>query len=220
MIAVRALTKSFGEAVILDNIQFDIQDGEFVSLIGKSGSGKTTLLYAISSLEQPTKGEVLIDGKDIYAISQKEVHAFRNQSLGFVFQFHYLLPELNAYENITMPLRKQGIKAEHYEYIEHLLELFELSEHRHKRPSQLSGGQQQRVAIARAVVNKPRYLFADEPTGALDSKNSDSVMDIFKTLNQTYGTTIICVTHDMDFAGMADRTIYLKDGRVVSKEDF
>lgn len=216
MIQVTNLSQTLNGSQILHDLNFTIEDGAFVALTGKSGSGKTTLLYAISSLEQPTQGQVLIDGQDLYGLSDKAIHQFRNHSLGFVFQSHYLLPELSAFENVMMPVRYRSNIAEYEAFAKEVLSDFELKEHWHKKPANLSGGQQQRVAVARAVVNRPRYLFADEPTGALDSKNSQTVIEMFQKINQKVGTTIIIVTHDSDFAALADRQIELFDGRIVN----
>ena len=200
---------------MLHDLSFSVKDGDYVSLTGRSGSGKTTLLYCVSSLEAPTKGDVIIDGVSLRAMDENALHIFRNQSIGFVFQFHYLLPELTALENILMPARKAKKEKQTKEFALHLLDRFELSDHMHKRPGELSGGQAQRVAITRAMAMKPKYLFADEPTGSLDSSNAKIIMDIFDDLNQQEGTTIICVTHDQDFAKSANRNMELFDGRFV-----
>ena len=217
MIEVSNLTQSFGkDSIVLHNLSFRVDDGDYVSLTGRSGSGKTTLLYCISSLDRPTKGDVVIDGVSLLSMNEHELHVFRNQSIGFVFQFHYLLPELTALENILMPAKKAKKEKKAKEFAMHLLNRFELSEHAHKRPGELSGGQAQRVAIIRAMAMKPKYLFADEPTGSLDSSNAKIIMDIFDDLNQKEGTTIICVTHDQDFAKSANRNMELFDGRFVN----
>ena len=219
MIEVKNLTQSFGkDATVLHDLSFTIADGDYVSLTGRSGSGKTTLLYCISSLETPTKGDVIIDGVSLRTMDENALHVFRNQSIGFVFQFHYLLPELSALENILMPARKAKKEKQTKKFALQLLERFELSQHIHKRPGELSGGQAQRVAIIRAMAMKPKYLFADEPTGSLDSNNAKIIMDIFDDLNQTEGTTIICVTHDQEFAKTANRNLELFDGRFVKHQ--
>ena len=184
-----------GQNLVLKGISGEIKDGEMVSITGRSGSGKSTLLYIISSLDKPTSGNVLIDGVSLNKIDSKELHRFRNQKMGFVFQFHHLLPELTALENVLMP----SLKAEKADQL----------------PSQLSGGEQQRVAIARALVMKPAFIFADEPTGNLDSANGLLVLNLFKRINKEHGTTILYVTHDQVFAGMATRQINLVDGLVV-----
>lgn len=198
----------------MKNISFTIQGGEFVSLTGKSGSGKSTLLYIISSLDFATSGEVEFSGVKISSLNSRDLHEYRNLHIGFVFQFHYLLSELTAIENILMPARKTNSLKMRKSYAEHLLETFGLKDKIHRFPGQLSGGEQQRVAIARALVMEPKYIFADEPTGNLDSINGKIVMDIFKDINKK-GSTVIFVTHDDDFAKTAKRMIHLIDGRVV-----
>ncbi len=214
MIKANHVYKSFGspQVDVLKDICLEINDGEFVSLTGRSGSGKSTLLYVISTLDDPSKGEVIIDGKNVATLSSETLHRFRNQHMGFVFQFHYLLPELTALENILMPTRKthRELKLKHRAM--ELLDHFGIADKCNHLPSQLSGGQTQRVAIARALIDNPRYLFADEPTGNLDSKNTKIVMDIFKKINKEQKTTILFVTHDPDFADLADRKIVLVDG--------
>jgi lipoprotein-releasing system ATP-binding protein len=217
MIILDNVTKSFGvpPTHVIKGISNTIDDGEFVSLTGKSGSGKTTLLYIMSSLDDPTTGSVHIDQRNIHTMNKHNVHQFRNQDVGFVFQSHYLLPELSALENILLPTRKNNTLLEKKPYAIELLKRFELGDHIHKLPGQLSGGQQQRVAVIRAIVTKPRYLFADEPTGNLDSMNAKMVMDIFSDLNQSEKMTIVFVTHDSDFAKIAQRQLHLKDGQLI-----
>ncbi|MEM9242604.1 MAG: ABC transporter ATP-binding protein [Pseudomonadota bacterium] len=217
MIEVKNLSKTFAKAqtAVLDNICFSVQDGEYISLTGRSGSGKTTLLYCISSLDAPSSGEVIIDGQDINQKTEAELHHFRNRDIGFIFQFHYLLPELTVLENVLMPARKTRSELKHKAFAMEILERFELTKHIDKLPGQLSGGQAQRVAVARAMVMKPRYLFADEPTGSLDVNNAKVIMDIFDHLNQDMGTTIICVTHDQQFAKAATKNLELSDGKLL-----
>ncbi len=218
MIQLIDLCKSFGNppTKVLHNLSLTIRDSEFISLTGRSGSGKTTLLYCMSSLDETTSGEVIIDDKALSKRTEAELHQFRNERMGFVFQFHYLLPELTAIENILMPARKRGVEEHYYDHAMTLLERFNLIDHTHKRPSKLSGGQAQRVAIIRAIVMKPRYLFADEPTGSLDSSNARIIMDIFNHLNQEEGITIVCVTHDEEFATAATRKLILSDGQLIN----
>lgn len=210
-------TKCFGHPPthVLKELNLSIEDGEFISLTGKSGSGKSTLLYLISSLDTPTSGRILLDGNDIALLSEKDIHAFRNLNLGFIFQFHYLLPELSALENVLMPTRKTNQQDVLREKAIGLLDDFGLNQKYHKKPSQLSGGEQQRVSIARSLVMSPKYLFADEPTGNLDSANGKIVMDIFQRINRERGTTIVYVTHDNEYAKMASRRIHLIDGIIV-----
>lgn len=219
MIEVQQVNKSFGAVPqkILHDISFVVQDGEFVSLTGRSGSGKSTLLYILSTLDLPTSGKVIIDEHCTSTSSIETIHSFRNQQIGFVFQFHYLLPELTALENILMPTRKlqNGALANKVQYAKSLLNIFNLTGKENHFPSQLSGGEQQRVSIARALIMNPKYIFADEPTGNLDSVNGEIVMDIFKKVNREQGTTIVFVTHDEGFAKMGGRQIKLVDGRVV-----
>ncbi len=220
MIRVKHICKSFGEPAqkILHDICFEVTDGEFVSISGRSGSGKSTLLYLMSSLDLPTTGEVIIDNKDLAKMSVEEIHGFRNLNIGFIFQFHYLLPELTALENILLPPRNLGKVDEYTEKAKALLKMMNIEKVMHKLPGQMSGGEQQRVAIARALIMDPKYIFADEPTGNLDTTNGQIVMDILKKTNQELGTTICLVTHEPDYAAMADREIYLVDGRVAERE--
>ncbi len=199
---------------ILDGIDVDIRDGEFVSISGRSGSGKSSLLYVLSTLDAPTRGAVEVSGRDVTRLSEEELHLFRNESMGFVFQFHYLLAELTALENVLMPARKPGRLEERRPRAEKLLADFGLEGKARRLPRQLSGGEQQRVAIARALVMEPRYLFADEPTGSLDSLSGERVMELLCGVHRL-GTTVVMVTHDPDFAAMAQRQIRLSDGRVV-----
>ncbi len=210
------ITKSFGNTatVILKGISGEISDGEMVSITGRSGSGKSTLLYIISSLDKPTSGNVMIDNISFSKIDKKELHRFRNLSMGFVFQFHHLLPELSALENILMPALKTKSEKMRNPFALELLKEFGISDKADKLPSQLSGGEQQRVAIARALVMQPKILFADEPTGNLDSANGQLVMNLFKRINKERGTTIVYVTHDQIFAKMSSRQINLIDGMI------
>ncbi len=201
---------------ILANISLMIEDGEFVSLTGKSGSGKSTLLYLLSSLDTPSEGSVHISGNDLGRMKSEELYRFRNVEMGFVFQFNYLIAELSALENVLMPTLKLHRKSELKPFGESLLEKFGLKEKMDRFPRQLSGGEQQRVAIARALIMKPKYLFADEPTGSLDSTNGALVMEIIKRANQDQKTTVILVTHDEDFANLAQRTIRLIDGKIAA----
>jgi putative ABC transport system ATP-binding protein/lipoprotein-releasing system ATP-binding protein len=199
---------------VLSDISISIDDGEFVSLTGRSGSGKSTLLYILSSLDNPTEGRILISGLDLAQMPSEDLYRFRNQQMGFVFQFHYLLAELTTLENVLMPARKFGQENERKPYAEELLTQFGLGEKMRRLPRQLSGGEQQRVAIARALVMEPRYLFADEPTGSLDTLNGDIVMRIIREANEKNKTTVVLVTHDPDFAAQAQRQIHLVDGKL------
>jgi lipoprotein-releasing system ATP-binding protein len=216
-IKTQDLKKSFGEPPtnVLKGISLEIDDGEFVSLVGKSGCGKSTLLYILSTLDQQSSGELFLDGKNTFEFSEQEIHQFRNKHMGFVFQFHHLLPELNALENVLMPAKKAKTEMERLEFAKTLMKDFGLENKLESLPSQLSGGEQQRVAIARALVMEPKYLFADEPTGNLDSQNGNAVMNLLKSINRERKMTIIMVTHDADFASRANRQISMLDGRLL-----
>ncbi len=216
MIEAQNILKQFGEPAqtVLHNINLEVKKGEFVSIKGRSGSGKSTLLYILSTLDTPTSGKVLIDGIDISSFSQKELHAFRNLHIGFIFQFHYLIPELTALENILLPPRNINKIKEYTDDAHKLLKRLDIEDVTNKFPAQMSGGQTQRVAIARALIMKPKYIFADEPTGNLDTANGDTVMNILIEENQQRGTNICLVTHDPDYSKMASREISLIDGRI------
>jgi len=202
---------------VLKDISFEVQSGEFLTLIGKSGSGKSTLLYVLSTMDTDYEGQMMINGVHLTGKSQNELAAFRNKNIGFVFQFHYLLTEFSALENVMLPALKLGqySKAEIEEKAYKHLSLLDLKEQALKPASKLSGGQQQRVAIARALINDPSVIMGDEPTGNLDSKNTKVVFDIFKQLARENKQTIIAVTHDDDFAKNSDRVIELSDGNLI-----
>lgn len=216
-LSLKHVGKSFGEEKtrVLTDISLEIDDGEFVSLIGRSGSGKSTLLYIMSSLDKASEGSVEFNGKSYASMRSPELHQLRNEKIGFVFQFHYLLPELNALENVLMPCTKTKQSEKRTPLAESLLDQFGLSSKMLRLPRQLSGGEQQRVAIARALVMEPQFLFADEPTGNLDSINGQTVMDILREINQVKKTAIVLVTHDSGFAESAKRQIHLADGKIV-----
>jgi ABC-type lipoprotein export system ATPase subunit len=199
---------------IIKDVSVEIKTGEFVALTGRSGSGKSTLLYLLSSLDLPTEGRIKIDDIEISTMDSETLHYFRNQKMGFVFQFPYLLAELKTLDNVLMPTLKFKQREKYYSHALEILERFGLKEKLHRFPRELSGGEQQRVAIARAIVMKPRYLFADEPTGSLDTANGNLVMDILRGEN-VGGTTIVMVTHDRGFATQAQRIIELSDGKLV-----
>lgn len=220
MIVCNNVSKEFGEPPqrILHELSFEIKDGEFVSISGRSGSGKSTLLYIISSLDDPSFGSVVIDDEDTKEMSVDRVHSFRNEHVGFIFQFHYLLPELTSLENVLLPPRNLGKQEEYTEKALELLEMMNVPHCAHKLPSQMSGGEQQRVAIARALIMNPKYIFADEPTGNLDSQNGEVVMNILKKINKDHGTTICLVTHEPEFSAMAEREIFLVDGRISERD--
>lgn len=216
MIEVKNIIKSFPNTPtpVLKGINLKIEDGDFVSLVGKSGSGKSTLLYIISTLDNPTEGEVIYDSKNLKNFQPEEIYQLRNHHIGFVFQFHYLLAELTAIENILLPARKARQVEQRRKFAMELIKTVGLEGKEHRYPGELSGGEQQRLAIARALVMEPKYIFADEPTGNLDSANGKIIMDLFKKINQEKGTTIIYVTHDLDFAALARRKINLVDGKL------
>jgi ABC-type lipoprotein export system ATPase subunit len=213
-IITQHITKSFGDPpnLILKGISLEILEGEFVSIVGRSGCGKSTLLYILSTLDQATTGNLIIDEVPVQKFTEPELHQFRNKKMGFVFQFHHLLPELTALENVLMPAVKAKEQHLRKDLAISLLKEFELEHRLHHLPSQLSGGEQQRVAIARALIMEPKYLFADEPTGNLDSTNGAIVMNLFKRINQERKMAVIYVTHDSEFASMAKRKIQMADG--------
>ncbi len=201
---------------LVHGIDFSVTAGEFVSITGPSGSGKSSLLYLLGLLDEPTEGRVIVEGEDTSPMSRDELAQFRLAHLGFVFQFHFLLPEFTILDNVTIPIKRLGRLSEKdaRERGMQLLEGLEIADQALKHPDQLSGGQRQRVAIARALGNEPTLILADEPTGNLDTKNSDIVCDIFVRLAKEQGTTIIAVTHDVEFAEAADRNIHLVDGAI------
>ncbi len=203
---------------VLKGVSFEVEKGEFVSLIGKSGSGKSTLLYVLSTMDTDYEGTLYINDDLLTGKTQNQLAAFRNEHIGFVFQFHYLLPDFSALQNVMLPALKLGkLSAQEIEHKAYeSLRLLDLEGQELKNAKRLSGGQQQRVAIARALINSPSIIMGDEPTGNLDSKNSRAVQEIFKQLAQEHGQTIICVTHDNDFANNTDRIIEMRDGIVIS----
>lgn len=219
-LSVNNITKYFYEPVefqVLKNISFEVEKGEFVAIIGKSGSGKSTLLYLLSTLDTDYEGSISINGIQVTGLKQNKLASFRNEHIGFVFQFHFLLPEFTVLDNVMLPALKLNRKSK--DEIEHkaieLLTLLDLKGQEHKKASKISGGQQQRVAIARALINSPAIIMGDEPTGNLDSKNTKIVFDIFRQLAREQGQTIIAVTHDDEFAANCDRIIELSDGMMV-----
>ena len=214
------LGKSFGTPPqeVLRGIDLEISRGEFLALTGRSGSGKSTLLYLLSALDSPTVGLVKFEGRDFNDMSSGELHEIRNRRIGFVFQFHYLLPELSVLENVLLPARKAGLRDEKEKFAFSLLEQFELREYAERLPGEISGGEQQRTAVARALIMDCDILFADEPTGNLDSENGRNVLEIFSRINREKGATIVMVTHEPDYALLADRRIYLADG-ILTGED-
>jgi lipoprotein-releasing system ATP-binding protein len=219
-IEIRNLIKYFHEPEtfqVLKGVSFTVNKGQFLSIVGKSGSGKSTLLYVLSTMDTDYEGTLQINGELLTGKTQNQLAAFRNEHIGFVFQFHYLLPEFSALQNVMLPALKLGkLSAEEIEHKAYeSLRLLDLQGQELKNAKRLSGGQQQRVAIARALINSPSVIMGDEPTGNLDTKNSRAVQDIFKQLAQEHGHTIICVTHDPDFANNTDKIIEMKDGLIV-----
>ncbi|MCX6752421.1 MAG: ABC transporter ATP-binding protein [Candidatus Nomurabacteria bacterium] len=222
MIEVKNLKKSFkdGESVteVLKGIDFMAKSGEFVAIMGRSGAGKSTLLYQMSLLDEPTSGEIFIEGKDVSSLSINEKTDFRLSDLGYVFQDYALLPEMTALENVALPLLMQNISEKKaYKEAEEALTRVGLEKRLNNLPSKLSGGEQQRVSIARAIAHKPKILFADEPTANLDNESSRVVMDFFKELHKS-GQTIIMVTHEKEYSKFAERVIHLDDGKIISVE--
>ncbi len=218
MIQIKNLTKIFGDGVeikALDGVDLNIEQGEFLAIVGPSGSGKSTLLNQIGILDSPTDGTILLDGVDITEMSDKQRSITRNKQLGFIFQYHHLLPDFNALENVMMPLLISGVKrSEARKTASKVLEEVGLGDRMKHRPNQLSGGQNQRVAIARALVNKPSIVIGDEPTGNLDSKSSDTIYELLRKLNREHKQTFILVTHDERMAAKTDRIIRLVDGKI------
>lgn len=206
------------EVRALDRVSFDVEKGEFISIIGASGSGKSTLLHLLGGLDYPTSGKVLIDDTDIYALKDDERTIFRRRNIGFVFQAYNLLPMLNVYENIIIPFGLDGDKVDK-KYVDSVIDILEISDQKYKMPNELSGGQQQRVAIARALVTKPSLILADEPTGNLDSKSSSQVVYLLKKINKELGNTILMITHDDAVAQAAEKTLRIEDGRLVGKNE-
>ena len=215
MITLKNITKSFGTLQVLKGIDLQIEKGEVVSIVGPSGAGKTTLLQIMGTLDTPDTGSVLIGDTDVTQLSQKEMARFRNQHLGFVFQFHQLLPEFTALENVMIPaLIANRSQKETKERAKELLDFLGLSDRAEHKPNELSGGEKQRVAVARALINKPSVILADEPSGSLDSKNKAELHQLFFDLRDQLGQTFVIVTHDEALAVLTDRTIHLKDGMI------
>ncbi len=202
----------------LDGVDFSVEEGEFVSIIGKSGSGKSTLLHLIGGLDTPTAGDVCVNNIHLAKMSREELAVFRRRNIGFIFQNYNLVPDLNVFENITLPVELDGGKPDR-EFIREILSLLQLEDKTEALPGNLSGGQQQRIAIARAVASKPGIILADEPTGNLDTSASHDVMGLLKTVAKLYEQTILLITHDYDIAQLADRIVQIEDGKIVKGDD-
>lgn len=221
ILKVENLCKVYGsgenEVRALDNVSFSVQKGEFVAIIGPSGSGKSTLLHILGGVDKPTSGKVFMDGKDVYAQNDEQLAIFRRRQVGLIYQFYNLIPVLNVTENITLPVLMDGQQINDRR-LEELLETLKLKGRENHLPNQLSGGQQQRVSIGRALMNAPAVVLADEPTGNLDSKNSQEIVELLKLSNQKYNQTLIIITHDENIALQADRLIAIEDGNITRDE--
>jgi len=216
MIEIQGITKSFGDLQVLKGIDLIIYKGEVVSIVGPSGAGKTTLLQIMGTLDKADAGSVVINGVEVGRLKEKELSTFRNKQVGFVFQFHQLLPEFTALENVMMPALIQGVSSgEASRKAKETLEYLGLAERASHKPAELSGGEKQRVAVARALINKPAVIFADEPSGSLDSKNKEELHQLFFDLREKLGQTFVIVTHDEGLAQLTDRTIHIVDGQIV-----
>ena len=213
MIKVRGINKSFGSLQVLKNVDLTISKGEIVSIVGPSGAGKTTLLQIMGTLDKPDSGKVIFEGNDVTKYNDRKLSDFRNKNIGFVFQFHQLLPEFTALENTMIPaLIGKKDRAQAIKEANHILELMGLSDRKLHKPSELSGGEKQRVAVARALINNPMIVFADEPSGSLDTENKDELHSLFFKLRDELNQTFVIVTHDTQLAELTDRTISMKDG--------
>jgi len=218
ILRVENLSKIYGKddnkVIALDNVSFSVQKGEFVAIVGASGSGKSTLLHLIGGVDRPTSGKVYIDGKDIYSFNNDALAIFRRRQVGLIYQFYNLIPILNVEENITLPLSLDNREI-NQDKLKELLKLLGLEDRKKHLPNELSGGQQQRTSIGRALITNPTIILADEPTGNLDSKASDEIVELLKKSNRDYKQTIIMITHDMEIAKHADRIIKIEDGKIV-----
>jgi putative ABC transport system ATP-binding protein len=221
ILRIENLTKTYGEGSTqvkaLDNVSFSVEKGEFLAIIGPSGSGKSTLLHIIGGVDRPTSGKVFMNGQDVYAQDEEQLAVFRRRQVGLIYQFYNLIPVLNVVENMTLPVLMDG-SIVNEDRLEELLQTLGLTERRNNLPNQLSGGQQQRVSIGRALMNAPAVVLADEPTGNLDSKNSQEIVELLRMSNERYGQTLIIITHDENIALQAHRIIAIEDGRIVRDE--
>ena len=217
MLVSKGITKSYGNLKVLKGIDMEVGKGEIVSIVGASGAGKSTLLHILGTLDRPDQGQLSLNGHDLLKLTPGQMSKFRNQKVGFIFQFHNLLPEFTVLENICLPgfiAKKQRIDVENYAW--EIMKLMGLNERADHKPSQLSGGEQQRTAVARALINQPAIVFADEPSGNLDSKNANELHDLFFRLREDLGQTFVIVTHNEELAAKADRTLEIRDGLIVN----
>ena len=221
ILRIEKLSKVYGEGSTqvkaLDEVSFSVEKGEFLAIIGPSGSGKSTLLHIIGGVDKPTSGKVYMDGQDVYAQDEEQLAVFRRRQVGLIYQFYNLIPVLNVVENMTLPVLMDGREV-NQERLKELLETLKLKDRKNNLPNQLSGGQQQRVSIGRALMNAPAVVLADEPTGNLDSRNSQEIVELLRISNEKYGQTLIVITHDENIALQADRIIAIEDGRIVKDE--
>ncbi len=221
ILRIENLPKTYGEGSTqvkaLDDVSFSVEKGEFLAIIGPSGSGKSTLLHIIGGVDRPTSGKVWMDGQDVYAQDEEQLAIFRRRQVGLIYQFYNLIPVLNVVENMTLPVLMDGREV-NQDRLSELLETLKLTDRTKNLPNQLSGGQQQRVSIGRALMNAPAVVLADEPTGNLDSKNSQEIVELLRMSNKKYGQTLIIITHDENIALQADRIIAIEDGRIVRDE--
>ena len=221
LLKIENLTKIYGsgenEVRALDNVSFSVEKGEFLAIIGPSGSGKSTLLHILGGVDRPTSGKVWLDGQDVYAQDEEQLAIFRRRQVGLIYQFYNLIPVLNVVENMTLPVLMDGRKVNE-ERLEELLDTLGIKDRTSNLPNQLSGGQQQRVSIGRALMNAPSVVLADEPTGNLDSKNSQEIVELLRSSNLKYNQTLIVITHDESIALQADRIIAIEDGRITRDE--
>ncbi|NLL44637.1 MAG: ABC transporter ATP-binding protein [Mollicutes bacterium] len=221
ILRVENLCKTYGKGntlvKALDNVSFSVQKGEFIAIVGASGSGKSTLLHILGGVDRPTSGKVYVNSEDVYKLNETNLAVFRRRQVGLIYQFYNLIPILNVTENITLPILLDSKKVDE-EYLKEVIDILDLSDRVNHLPNELSGGEQQRVSIGRALMNRPTLLLADEPTGNLDSKNSQEIVRLLKLSNQKYNQTIIMITHDQNLALNADRIITIDDGKIVSDE--
>lgn len=216
MIKIENIEKSYGSLKVLKGVHLEIQEAQITTIVGASGAGKSTLLHLIGTLDKPDQGEITIDGVSLFSLNDKQLSAFRNQNIGFVFQFHHLLPEFNAVENVALPAMIKGLhKKEAIQKAKELLDFLKLSDRIDHKPSELSGGEQQRVAVARALINNPKLILADEPSGNLDSENARKLHQLFFDLRDRFHQTFIIVTHNEELANLSDRKVIIKDGVVL-----